>query len=52
MVFEIDKTINMNKDEIGKVILWNGVGAPAPAKNSVGLDSFTLIFDNEGTVNK
>ncbi|WP_413302748.1 VOC family protein [Bacillus sp. 1P10SD] len=28
---------------------WNGVGAPAPAKNSVGLDSFTLIFDNEET---
>jgi len=26
---------------------WNGVGAPAPAKNSVGLKSFTLIFDNE-----
>lgn len=26
---------------------WNGVGAPAPAKNSVGLESFTLIFDHE-----
>ncbi|WNS75444.1 VOC family protein [Bacillus sp. DTU_2020_1000418_1_SI_GHA_SEK_038] len=26
---------------------WNGVGAPAPAKNSVGLESYTLIFDNE-----
>lgn len=26
---------------------WNGVGAPAPDKNSVGLESFTLIFDNE-----
>ncbi|WP_062353057.1 VOC family protein [Bacillus kwashiorkori] len=26
---------------------WNGVGAPAPAKNSVGLESFTIIFDNE-----
>lgn len=26
---------------------WNGTGAPAPAKNSVGLESFTLIFDNE-----
>lgn len=26
---------------------WNGVGAPPPAKNSVGLESFTLIFDNE-----
>jgi catechol 2,3-dioxygenase len=28
---------------------WNGVGAPAPAKNSVGLESFTLLFDNEET---
>jgi catechol 2,3-dioxygenase len=28
---------------------WNGVGAPAPAKNSVGLESYTLIFDNEET---
>jgi catechol 2,3-dioxygenase len=27
---------------------WNGVGAPSPAKNSVGLESFTLLFDNEG----
>ncbi|MBU8906296.1 VOC family protein [Desertibacillus haloalkaliphilus] len=26
---------------------WNGVGAKAPAQNSVGLESFTLIFDNE-----
>ena len=26
---------------------WNGVGAKAPAKNSVGLQSFTIIFDNE-----
>ncbi|MFD2681877.1 VOC family protein [Bacillus seohaeanensis] len=28
---------------------WNGVGAPAPSDNSVGLESFTLIFDNEET---
>ncbi|MDQ0229128.1 VOC family protein [Metabacillus malikii] len=27
---------------------WNGVGAQAPAQNSVGLKSFTLIFDNDG----
>lgn len=26
---------------------WNGVGAPTPAENSVGLHSFTLRFDNE-----
>lgn len=26
---------------------WNGVGAPAPAQTSVGLESFTLIFDND-----
>lgn len=26
---------------------WNGVGAKAPAKNSVGLESFTLVFDHE-----
>ncbi|BAQ09333.1 glyoxalase/bleomycin resistance [Bacillus sp. OxB-1] len=26
---------------------WNGVGAPAPAANSVGLKSFTLILPNE-----
>ncbi|HEY2422270.1 MAG TPA: VOC family protein [Neobacillus sp.] len=31
---------------------WNGVGAKAPAKNSVGLESFTLIFDNEGARNQ
>jgi catechol 2,3-dioxygenase len=31
---------------------WNGVGAPAPAKNSVGLESYTLIFDNEGARNQ
>ena len=26
---------------------WNGVGAPQPAINSVGLDYYTLVFDNE-----
>lgn len=26
---------------------WNGIGAPTPAKNSVGLESFTLILPNE-----
>lgn len=26
---------------------WNGVGIPAPAENSVGLESFTLLFDND-----
>lgn len=26
---------------------WNGVGAPTPAPNSVGLESFTLILANE-----
>ncbi|MCM3768084.1 VOC family protein [Neobacillus niacini] len=31
---------------------WNGVGAPPPAKNSVGLESFTLIFDNEEVRNQ
>lgn len=28
---------------------WNGVGAPAPSNNSVGLESFTIIFNNEET---
>ena len=27
--------------------VWNGVGAPKPANNSVGLESFTLIFADE-----
>ena len=31
---------------------WNGVGAPTPAKNSVGLDSFTLILENEEARNQ
>lgn len=26
---------------------WNGVGAPQPSSNSVGLQSFKLIFENE-----
>lgn len=26
---------------------WNGVGAPAPSETSVGLKSYTLVFDNE-----
>lgn len=28
---------------------WNGVGAPTPPVNSVGLESFTLILPNEET---
>ncbi|WP_106495304.1 VOC family protein [Lentibacillus sp. Marseille-P4043] len=27
--------------------VWNGVGAPMPTKNSVGLNYFTLVFPNE-----
>lgn len=26
---------------------WNGVDAPQPAENSVGLEHYTLVFDNE-----
>lgn len=26
---------------------WNGAGAPTPAENSVGLESYTLIYANE-----
>ena len=26
---------------------WNGVGAPTPSPNSVGLESFTLMLPNE-----
>ncbi|MGN7177472.1 VOC family protein [Cytobacillus sp. SAFR-174] len=26
---------------------WNGVGAPQPSKNSAGLQSFTLVLENE-----
>jgi catechol 2,3-dioxygenase len=29
------------------VNVWSGVGAPKPAENSVGLESFTLIYANE-----
>ncbi|MDR7075879.1 catechol 2,3-dioxygenase [Neobacillus niacini] len=31
---------------------WNGIGAPTPAKNSVGLESFTLILPNEEARNQ
>lgn len=29
---------------------WNGVGAPVPAANSVGLESYTLMLPNEESV--
>ncbi|MBP1934333.1 VOC family protein [Ammoniphilus resinae] len=29
------------------VNIWNGIGAPTPPENSVGLESFTLILPNE-----
>ncbi|CQR47190.1 Catechol-2,3-dioxygenase [Paraliobacillus sp. PM-2] len=31
---------------------WNGVGAPTPPSNSVGLESFTLILSSEEKKNK
>jgi catechol 2,3-dioxygenase len=31
---------------------WNGVGAPTPSQNSVGLHSFTLILPNEEARNQ
>lgn len=31
---------------------WNGIGAPTPAKNSVGLESFTLILPDEEARNQ
>ncbi|MBS4206254.1 VOC family protein [Lederbergia citrea] len=31
---------------------WNGIGAPTPSPNSVGLESFTLILPNEEKKNK
>lgn len=31
---------------------WNGVGAPTPSVNSVGLESFTLILPNEEARNQ
>ncbi|MFJ7744540.1 VOC family protein [Peribacillus sp. NPDC097295] len=32
--------------------VWNGTGAPAPKKNSVGLNWFTLVYENEEARNK
>ena len=32
--------------------VWNGVGAPAPKKNSVGLNWFTLVYADEEARNK
>lgn len=29
------------------VNVWNGIGAPRPQKNSVGLEFFTLVYENE-----
>ncbi|WP_045519502.1 VOC family protein [Neobacillus niacini] len=31
---------------------WNGLGAPTPSENSVGLESFTLILPNEEARNQ
>lgn len=31
---------------------WNGVGAPAPKENSVGLNWYTLVFADEDARNK
>jgi catechol 2,3-dioxygenase len=31
---------------------WNGVGAPPPPPNSVGLESYTLVLANEEKLNK
>ncbi|WP_047984787.1 VOC family protein [Ornithinibacillus californiensis] len=31
---------------------WNGIGAPKPAENSVGMESFTLILPNEEAINE
>lgn len=31
---------------------WKGEGAPAPSKNSVGLESYTLVFDNDEVRNE
>ncbi|MGJ9458335.1 VOC family protein [Oceanobacillus sp. CF4.6] len=31
---------------------WNGVGAPKPLENSVGMESFTLILPNEEAINE
>lgn len=32
--------------------VWNGVGAKLPAKNSVGINWFTLVYPNEGVRQK
>ena len=32
--------------------IWNGTGAPAPKKNSVGLNWFTLVYADEDARNK
>lgn len=29
---------------------WNGVGAPKPAENSVGMESYTLVLPNEEAI--
>lgn len=31
------------------VNVWNGIGAPQPPKNSVGLESYILVYPNEDT---
>jgi len=38
---------SMNYHHHVAVNIWNGLGAPAPLHNSVGLDTFTLHFPNE-----
>ena len=38
---------SMNYHHHVAVNIWNGIGAPTPLHNSVGLDSFTLILPNE-----
>ncbi|MGE7602340.1 VOC family protein [Peribacillus sp. NPDC097675] len=32
--------------------IWNGIGAPTPKKNSVGLNWFTLVYADEAARNK
>lgn len=34
------------------VNIWNGIGAPKPADNSVGLESFTLTLSDEAALQK
>lgn len=31
---------------------WNGVGAPAPTRGSVGLEAYTLVYPNETVLNE